>query len=219
MNAFGARRFAFRQIAILCCFASMTWGQDEPPATTGQEVKPPPVGLIYQSLDLKYTVEDLSGGAENLKGKNESTGGGAIALKNEVVDLVAKGIDVKETESEIKINLLGDILFDFDKADIRPVAEPTLAAIAKLIQGRKNPKVLIEGHTDSKGSVSYNAKLSDRRAVSVKSWFAQHGVAANSMQTQGWGASKPVAPNTHPDGSDDPGGRQKNRRVEITIKK
>ena len=79
--------------------------------------------------------------------------------------------------------------------------------------------VLIEGYTDAKGSDSYNAKLSDRRAVSVKNWFSKHGAAANSMRTHGWGAAKPVAPNKKPDGSDDPEARQKNRRVEITIKK
>jgi outer membrane protein OmpA-like peptidoglycan-associated protein len=103
--------------------------------------------------------------------------------------------------------------------DIRPVAEPTLIAVAKLIQSRSNAKVVIDGHTDSKGSDSYNTKLSDRRAASVKTWFGKHGVNPSGIQTQGWGAKKPVVPNTRPDGSDDPDGRQKNRRVEITIKK
>ena len=126
---------------------------------------------------------------------------------------------MKESATEIKISLQGEILFDFDKADIRPAAESTLAQVAKVIKGYPRARVLIEGHTDSKGSNSYNTKLSDRHAVSVKNWFAKHGVAANSMQTHGWGASRPVAPNKHPDGSDDPDGRQKNRRVEITIKK
>jgi outer membrane protein OmpA-like peptidoglycan-associated protein len=99
------------------------------------------------------------------------------------------------------------------------VAEPTLADIAKLIQSRPKAKVLIDGYTDAKGSDSYNAKLSDRRAASVKNWFGKHGVNVAAVQTHGWGAKKPVAPNTRPDGSDNPDGRQKNRRVEITIRK
>ena len=213
MNASGAVRcFALRQIilSIFLCLA---------PVLSAQEVKPAALDLVYESLDLKYTVEDVGGGAEDLKGKNEGTAGGSSALKSEIVDLAAKGVDVKETAAEVKINLLGDILFDFDKADIRAVAEPTLAQVAKMITTYSKATVLIEGYTDAKGSDSYNAKLSDRRAVSVKNWFAKHGVAANSMQTHGWGASRPVAPNKHPDGSDDPDGRQKNRRVEITIKK
>jgi outer membrane protein OmpA-like peptidoglycan-associated protein len=212
MTASGGSRFGSRQIflSIFLCVASVL---------CAQELKPTALDLIYRSLDLKYTVEDLGGGAENLKGKNEGAAGGSSALKSEVVDLVAKGVDVKETATEVKINLKGDILFDFDKADIRAAAEPTLAQVAKMIGSYSKATVLIEGYTDAKGSDSYNAKLSDRRAVSVKNWFAKHGVAANSMQTHGWGAAKPVAPNTHPDGSDDPDGRQKNRRVEITVKK
>jgi len=213
MNASGAVRcFALRQIilSIFLCLA---------PVLSAQEVKPAALDLVYESLDLKYTVEDVGGGAEDLKGKNEGTAGGSSALKSEIVDLAAKGVDVKETAAEVKINLLGDILFDFDNADIRAVAEPTLAQVAKMITTYSKATVLIEGYTDAKGSDSYNAKLSDRRAVSVKNWFAKHRVAANSMQTHGWGAARPVAPNKHPDGTDDPDGRQKNRRVEITIKK
>jgi outer membrane protein OmpA-like peptidoglycan-associated protein len=212
MNASGVSRFGPRQIflSIFLCVASVF---------CAQELKPTALDLIYKSLDLKFTVEDLGGGAEKLKGKDESTAGLSSALKTEIVDLKAVGADIKESETEIKISLQGEILFDFDKADIRPAAEPTLAQVAKIIQGYSKAKVLIEGHTDSKGAESYNAKLSDRRAVSVKTWFARHGLNANSMQTHGWGAAKPVAANTHPGGSDDPEGRQKNRRVEITIKK
>ncbi len=203
MNASGVRCFALRQI-ILSIFLCLG------PVLSAQELKSTALDLVYKSLDLKYTVEDLGGGAGNLKGKNEGAAGGSSALKSEVVDLVAKGVDVKESATEIKISLQGEILFDFDKADIRAVAEPTLAQVAKMIGSYSKATVLIEGYTDAKGSDSYNAKLSDRRAVSVKNWFSKHGAAANSMRTHGC---------KKPDGSDDPDGRQKNRRVEITIKK
>jgi outer membrane protein OmpA-like peptidoglycan-associated protein len=188
--------------------------------------QPKSLDLVYRSLDLKYSALGLTVGGENVGGKGESTAGASTALKSEVVDLKAAsadlkaaGAEIKESAAEIKISLQGEILFDFDKSNLRPAAESTLAQVAKMIGSYPKARVLIEGYTDSKGSDSYNAKLSDRRAVSVKNWFAQHGVAANSMQTHGWGAAKPVAPNKHPDGSDDPDGRQKNRRVEITIKK
>jgi outer membrane protein OmpA-like peptidoglycan-associated protein len=206
MNPFGVSRRIL--LSILLCVASGLSAE-----------QPKSLDLVYRSLDLKYSALDLQGGAQNVGGKGEGTAGASSALKSEVVDLKAVGAEIKETATEIKISLQGEILFDFDKADIRPAAEPTLAQVAKMIQGYSKAKVLIEGHTDSKGVESYNEKLSDRRAVSVKTWFARHGLNANSMQTHGWGAAKPVAPNTHPDGSDDPDGRQKNRRVEITIKK
>jgi outer membrane protein OmpA-like peptidoglycan-associated protein len=206
MNPFGVSRRIL--LSILLCVASGLSAE-----------QPKSFDLVYRSLDLKYSALDLKGDAQNVGGKGEGTAGASSALKSEVVDLKAAGAEIKESVTEIKISLQGEILFDFDKADIRAAAEPALAQVAKMIGSYSKAQVLIEGYTDAKGSDSYNAKLSDRRAVSVKNWFAKHGVAANSIQTHGWGAAKPVAPNTHPDGSDDPDGRQKNRRVEITIKK
>jgi outer membrane protein OmpA-like peptidoglycan-associated protein len=216
MNAFGVSGRILLSISL--CFGAGLFAQEEL-TPSGQEVRPPPVGLIYKSLDLKYSSADSAGGTQNTKGAASDLKGEVVDLKAASADLKAAGADIKETAGEIKISLQGEILFDFDKSNLRPAAESTLAQVAKLIGSYAKAKVLIEGYTDSKGSDSYNAKLSDRRAVSVKTWFAQHGVTAGSMQTHGWGAAKPVAPNTHPDGSDDPEGRQKNRRVEITIKK
>jgi outer membrane protein OmpA-like peptidoglycan-associated protein len=212
MNAFGTRRLRTRRIFVLVFFCAGA-------AIGAEELKSAAIDLIYQSLDLKYTVEDLGGGAEQLKGRDESATGSSGALKSQIVDLVAKGVEVKETATEVKINLLGDILFDFDKADVRAVAEPTLAKVAQMIRAYSKATVVIDGYTDAKGSEAHNAKLSERRALSVKNWFAKHGVVAASIQAHGWGAARPVAPNVKPDGSDDPNGRQKNRRVEITIKK
>jgi outer membrane protein OmpA-like peptidoglycan-associated protein len=213
MNPFGISRRIL--LSILLCVAS---------GLSAEQLKS--LDLAYRSLDLKYSALDLQGVAQNVGGKGESAAGASSALKSEVVDLKAAsaqikaaGAEIKETAAEIKISLQGEILFDFDKSNLRPAAESTLAQVAKMIGSYPKAQVLIEGYTDAKGSDSYNAKLSDRRAVSVKTWFAKHGVAENSMQTHGWGAAKPVAPNTHSDGSDDPDGRQKNRRVEITIKK
>ncbi|MFZ3376490.1 MAG: OmpA family protein [Chthoniobacterales bacterium] len=213
MNPFGVSRRI--PLSILLLVASGLYAE-----------QPKSLDLVYRSLDLKYSALGLEGGAQNVGGKGESAAGASSALKSEVVDLKAAraeikaaGAEIKETAAEIKISLQGEILFDFDKSNLRPVAESTLAQVAKMIGSYPKAQVLIEGYTDSKGSGSYNAKLSDRRAVAVKDWFAKQGVTAGSMQTKGWGAAKPVAPNTHPDGSDDPDGRQKNRRVEITIKK
>lgn len=182
--------------------------------------------LVYRSLDLQYAAVGLIIDASGVGAKSAGTAGASSALKSEAVDLKAAsaqikaaGADIEETDSEIKISLQGEILFDFDKSNLRPAAESTLAQVARLIRSHPKAEVLIEGFTDSKGSERYNTKLSERRAASVKSWFAQHGVAAKSIRTRGWGAARPVAPNQHPDGTDDPEGRQKNRRVEITIKK
>jgi len=152
------------------------------------------VDLESRVLDIVFRVEDLEG---------------------ETLDL-----EVKETDTEIRIELSGDILFDFDKWDIRPAAEPVLTQVAEVINKYPNAAVLIEGYTDSKGKDSYNLKLSDRRAASVKDWLMKKGGVGNkNITTKGMGEADPVAPNENPDGSDNPEGRQKNRRVEITVKK
>ncbi len=94
--------------------------------------------------------------------------------------------------------------------------------VADVIREKAKGKgaVTIEGHTDAKGSETYNQKLSERRAESVKNWLvAREGLRDVSFTTRGLGATKPVAPNRKPDGNDDPKGRQKNRRVEIVVKK
>jgi len=81
----------------------------------------------------------------------------------------------------------------------------------------KSP-LLIEGFTDSKGEHAYNMKLSENRAAAVKQWLVLNlSVSASRITTRGWGEAKPVAPNKNPDGSDNPQGRQKNRRVEIVL--
>jgi outer membrane protein OmpA-like peptidoglycan-associated protein len=129
-------------------------------------------------------------------------------------------LQVKELGNEVRIDLAADVLFDFDKSDILPKAEETLGKAAAIIKERAKGTVMIAGHTDAKGSDAYNMALSERRANSVRDWFrAKGGLSTVSFETKGFGAKQPVAPNQKPDGSDDPEGRQKNRRVEITFKK
>ena len=153
-----------------------------------------------------------------------------VDLKFNIVDLVSNAGDiggqindlaVKETATEIRIELAADVLFEFDKAVILPKAEQTLKQAATVIDEKAaNGTVRIEGHTDAKGDDNYNRKLSERRAKAVKDWFINKGgLQKVKFKTQGLGEQQPVAPNAKPDGADDPEGRQKNRRVEIILKK
>jgi len=121
---------------------------------------------------------------------------------------------------ETRIGVLADALFDFDKAVLRPDAEATLeAAIPQIKQATQDGKypALVEGHTDGKGSDAYNLRLSEARARSVRDWLARRQVLPLATDIVGYGKSMPVAPNEFEDGSDNPEGRQKNRRVEITV--
>ncbi len=175
-------------------FASMAHAQDIGGRTVDLAY-PPPIDLVFATSELKFTVIDLGGKTEDLQ--------------------------VKETPTEIRIELAADVLFDFDKSTIKPEAASALHTVAEIIKDKgKGRSVRIDGHTDSKGGDAYNQKLSERRAASVKQWLTEkEGLNTIKMSTQGFGAKRPVAPNAKPDGSDDPEGRQKNRRVEIVLAK
>jgi len=105
--------------------------------------------------------------------------------------------------------------FAFDSAELRPEAEAKLDEVVITMQENPQLALRIEGHTDSKGSDAYNMRLSRERAQSVKQYLVDNGVAAERLTAKGYGESQPVAPNTEPDGSDNPEGRAENRRVEI----
>lgn len=117
----------------------------------------------------------------------------------------------------IIVTLPGDVLFDFDKSDIRADARPVLAQLAQVLLAMPEAPVEIVGHTDAKGSDDYNQALSERRAVSVRDWLVGRDIGSARLTTEGRGESVPVAPNQTADGQDDPAGRQKNRRVEFII--
>lgn len=135
---------------------------------------------------------------------------------------VPKGIQAirtEETKCTKRFSVGADALFEFDKATLTPDAEETLNALVPLLSkdGRQAPPATIEGHTDGKGSDAYNQALSEKRAQTVKDWLVVKDVLPATTPIQGWGKRRPVAPNAKPDGSDDPAGRQKNRRVEVVL--
>jgi len=146
--------------------------------------------------------------------------GVAVAGRSADLERALKDLAAVVTPQDIKVNLSADLLFDFDKAELKPAAEPELMKVATVLKSYPNAKVLIEGHTDGKGSDSYNQPLSERRAATVAQWLiARAGLNPANLQTRGFGKTRPVAPNAKPDGSDNPDGRAKNRRVEITVTK
>jgi outer membrane protein OmpA-like peptidoglycan-associated protein len=90
--------------------------------------------------------------------------------------------------------------------------------VAQVRAKAKQPVFRVEGHTDAKGAEQYNQELSVRRATSVRDWLVRSaGLRAGSVTAVGFGETRPVAPNAKADGSDDPEGRQRNRRVEIVV--
>jgi len=104
---------------------------------------------------------------------------------------------------------LGDVLFDNDEATLQRSAARNVNQIAAFMKQYPDQKVVIEGHTDSRGDEDYNMDLSRERAFAVRQALVEQGVAARRIQTKGLGEAMPVASNAS--GS----GRQQNRRVEV----
>ncbi len=113
------------------------------------------------------------------------------------------------------VTLQNDVLFDFDKAELRPAATEALGRVAELVRQRQPRALRVVGHTDGIGADGYNQALSERRAAAVQAWLAGQG-GLPPAQAEGRGKQEPVAPNTR-DGHDDPEGRARNRRVEIFL--
>jgi outer membrane protein OmpA-like peptidoglycan-associated protein len=118
------------------------------------------------------------------------------------------------------VALASDTLFAFDKAELAPEAVPNLRRTHELIRRSGAGEITVTGHTDAKGDDAYNQELSRRRAQAVVDWLRrQDGLHAPAFKAVGRGATAPIAPNTRSDGSDDPEGRARNRRVEVKIPK
>lgn len=126
------------------------------------------------------------------------------------IRLAAGGKDLyKALEADGRVTAEG-ILFDTNSDRLRPESDAVLGQIGEMLTKHADLRLSIEGHTDNVGVAATNQTLSQKRAASVKAYLvAKHGIDAARLEAKGFGASKPVAPNT------DEAGRQKNRRVEL----
>ena len=111
----------------------------------------------------------------------------------------------------IVVTLPGNVYFASGRAELQPGIKAHLAQIGKALAGVPDRKILIEGHTDSTGTLALNMKLSELRAESVRAVFVEQGVAADRIETHGFGPTKPVENNQTASG------RSQNRRVEIVV--
>ena len=117
----------------------------------------------------------------------------------------------------VSIDLKG-VNFDFDKSDLRPDAIAILNEAIEILKRYPDLKVEVAGHTDSKGTDAYNQALSERRARAVYDYLTSNGIDASRLVgPNGYGESRPIAPNENEDGSDNPEGRAKNRRTELNV--
>jgi outer membrane protein OmpA-like peptidoglycan-associated protein len=142
------------------------------------------------------------------------------AIRIQLEEITSDDVEVMETEEETIYRISGQVLFDFDRADLRPEAITALEQINEAIANRGySGTIEVAGHTDAVGTAEYNQSLSERRAAAVALWFRDRVPAEQDIQAIGYGESQPIAANTLPDGEDDPTGRAQNRRVEVIVNK
>lgn len=138
-----------------------------------------------------------------------------VQNKDTEIDNIKKELpkdQVERTEAGIKFTFSAEILFPTNSSYLNEESKKRLADLAKVILSKEsNRQLLIEGHSDKTGTAAYNQWLSEKRAVSVKTYLASMGIDGQRIKTAGVGDTMPIADNKTKEG------RLKNRRVEITL--
>jgi outer membrane protein OmpA-like peptidoglycan-associated protein len=129
------------------------------------------------------------------------------------------GLEAREVDEGVIIYLPTVFLFEFDRSVVTEDAKKQLREVGKLLIGEvaENRRVTVEGHADAVGTRTYNRQLSDKRAVAVIQELIAAGVKSDRISKRVFGEDKPLEPNRRPDGTDNPEGRAKNRRVALLI--
>ncbi|HNV30951.1 MAG TPA: OmpA family protein, partial [Cyclobacteriaceae bacterium] len=139
------------------------------------------------------------------------------SLKELITNITLDTILVLDRKERNKIFVLENIYFDYNESYIRADAAKELDKLVTLLNDNTDLKIEMGSHTDSVASEAYNIELSQRRAESTVNYLIRNGIDPARLVAKGYGESKPIARNTNPDGSDNPAGRQRNRRTEFKI--
>ncbi|MEJ5349062.1 MAG: OmpA family protein [Desulfosoma sp.] len=118
---------------------------------------------------------------------------------------------VQRSQDVLAVTFKSDVLFDFNSSVLKPGAYSEIERVAQVLNRYPETRIIVEGHTDSIGSLQYNQQLSERRAQSVKDALVNRGVNPARIDTIGYGETRPIASN------ETEAGRQLNRRVTIVI--
>lgn len=161
-------------------------------------------GLIGNEMDNQNEVLDERDARidENQRAIDEN--------RRIIQELRRRGADVYSTKRGVVVNL-PDVLFDFNKANLKTDALRAVREIAEVVNQYSNRRIAVEGHTDSVGTIAYNQRLSEDRAYSVANELVANRVGRSRISVRGYGETDPIATNSTPDG------RARNRRVEVII--
>ena len=125
-------------------------------------------------------------------------------------EALARIADVEDSARGLIISI-PNVLFDIDKATLRPEGRETLAKLSGVLQVARDYQLQIEGYTDNLGTQEYNKQLGHDRAAAVRDYLVSQHIDAGQVSVKSFGEAKPIASNETPEG------RQTNRRVEIVV--
>ena len=175
-------------------------------ALSAQEI----AALRERNMLVAQQADSLRVRNDSLRLANEEAARRLNEALGQLRSLVTEITNLKETSRGIVISL-SDILFDVNKATLKPGAAQNLARIATVLRQYPDKQIAVEGHTDSDGPDQYNQTLSEQRAASVREALVAGGVNAATITSRGFGETQPVATNATPQG------KQLNRRVEVVV--
>jgi outer membrane protein OmpA-like peptidoglycan-associated protein len=184
---------------------SIKWQADE---DTKQTTK----GQLAQArTQLASAGTQLAGSERQLEAEKKARVDADKRTKEAMDRLAATVGTVKQETRGMVITLSGSVLFASNKDALLPGAQDRLAKVADALKAQDDREIVVEGHTDTQGSVESNQGLSDRRARSVVTFLISRGVPGDQIRAAGLGSTRPVADNTSAEG------RANNRRVEIIV--
>ncbi|HSH39031.1 MAG TPA: OmpA family protein [Chthoniobacterales bacterium] len=187
------------------------------------------LSLLCGALVCGAVANSHAQSADELKKKEVELDRQRLDVEKKTLELQRRELDLEKMRQEMQaqqsaqslsMNLSGDLLFDYDKAVLKAAAEEALKKVGVVLSQFPESKVTVEGFTDAKGGKEVNLQLSRERATTVTEWLVKNGgVNVANISASGRGEENPIAPNTNPDGSDNPAGRALNRRVSIIVAK
>lgn len=168
---------------------------------------------VEEEARLKAEAEALAllGEQERLKAMEEAKRKAAAEAARVKAEAEANALTNTQRDQ------FSNILFDFDKATLRAKSKKELDAVLLYLSINVADQIIISGHADAIGTKRYNQKLSERRTQKAAAYLIDRGIKETQLVLYAYGKTKPITANTNSDGSDNPNGRQANRRAEFTF--
>jgi outer membrane protein OmpA-like peptidoglycan-associated protein len=203
-------------LALFAACGTMGDGERQPRSTTrDRTIVGAGVGAVVGAAGAviagKEEADEILAGAAIGAGIGAGVGAYMDAQEEKLARIPGTSVERVDRET-LLIHFDSDVLFDTDSAALRSDSRSTLGEVSSVIQEYPKTAVVIQGHTDARGSEAHNEALSDRRARSVEGYLSMQGVDDGRMTTMAMGELYPVATN------DTDWGMQRNRRVDILLK-